>query len=645
MTPPPEPAFVLPNPERSLPGHRSQSFSSTLPGLLCSIDSGLYLDLTPSIFGPSTEKRDPHSCDQSDIDSTTVAYPSPPPTNSNPKRSVPLPAITFHSGCGSKSFVFGSVNTKAVMGPGGIPSPPDIQQIPLSPPPTIHTTIHALPTLHDATTPLILPPTPEEEDAQIIDDSDDSILTFPPIPEEDEYQSDEAVDSPPAAPTLPELPDPQLLSPLSPEWTPAGIADFLLPQDDDDYSLLSNDSGPFSLRRSLHPHDDSFSPPFLAPLSIPLGEDSYTSSDTHNLHDHSMEDDVDSSPEDPESLFTPRTPESIEVPLLGNDIFTNDVDFLSKLDFDCMDEEEDHVQISHPNSPSISTHSLPELDFDFDFDDDVQPSPPLSLISLPGAETDDDLLPADLALNSYHPDSPASTSSLLLTDSSPGGLTLSPEASDPDANLGSHLAVALANSDDPLLERLYAVRMRAISAERAARQKEAAALEQGSIILRAEAKREKKREKERAREVAALLRLKLGLVDQERSGTVDLPPVGDLDADMDERAGIDGIVKKKKKKSKGMAGNIDGLVARMMFRRRNESFKPLGGRQPELGRELLRTPSSLSRTSSWKDDDDDADVAMEAEVESGEIIPSREKLDEFSDKSSNTSMDRAIEQI
>ncbi|KDQ34195.1 hypothetical protein PLEOSDRAFT_1100124 [Pleurotus ostreatus PC15] len=630
MTPSPEPAFVLPNPERSLPGHRSQSFSSTPPGLLCSIDfeaSSFHLDSNPSIFGPFTEKRDPRSCDQSDIDSTTVAYPSPPPTNSNPKRSVPLPAITFHSGCGSKCFVFGSVNTKAVMGPGGIPSPPDIQQIPISPPPTIHTTIHALPTLHDATTPLILPPTPEEEEAQIIDDSDDSILTFPPIPEEDEYQSDEAVDSPAAAPTLSELPDAQLLSPLSPEWTPTGIADFLLPQDDDDYSLLSNDGGPFSLRRSLHSHGP-FSPPFLAPLNIPTGE-------AGPSHDHGMEDDVDSSPEDPESLFTPRTPESIEVPLLGND-----VGFLSKLDFDCMDEE-DHIQISHPSSPSISTHNLPELDFD---DDDVQPSPPLSLISLPGAETDDDLLPADLALNSYHPDSPASTSSLLLTDSSPGGPTLSTETSDPDANLGSHLAVALANSNDPLLERLYAVRMRAISAERAARQKEAAALEQGSIFVRAEAKREKKKEKERAREVAALLRLKLGLVDQERSGTVDLPPVGDLDVDMEERAGIDGVVKKKKKKSKGMAGNIDGLVARMMFRRRNESFKPLGGRQPETGRELPRARSSLSRTSSWKDDDDDADVTMGA-AEDGEIIPSREKLDDFADQSPNTSMDRATGKI
>ncbi|KAF9494416.1 hypothetical protein BDN71DRAFT_989819 [Pleurotus eryngii] len=494
------------------------------------------------------------------------------------------------------------------MGPGGIPSPPDIQRIPLSPPPTIHTTIHALPTLHDATTPLILPPTPEEEDADIIDDSDDSILTFPAIPEEDEYQSDEAVDSP-----APELPDAQLLSPLSPEWTPTGIADFLLPQDDDGYSLLSNDGRPFSLRRSLPSHDAG---------------PSYASS-----HDRGMEDDVDSSPEDPDSLFTPRTPESIEVPPLGND-----AGFLSKLDFDCMDEED------HPNSPSISTHNLPELDFD---DDDVQPSPPLSLISLPGAETDDELLPADLALNSYHPDSPASTSSLLLTDSSAGGLTLSPETSDPDANLGSHLAVALANSDDPILGRLYAVRMRAISAERAARQKEAAALEQGSIFLRAEAKREKKKEKERAREVAALLRLKLGLVDQEHSGTVDLPPVGDLDVDMEERAGIDGIVKKKKKKSKGMAGNIDGLVARMMFRRRNESFKPLGGRQPEIGGELPRTRSSLSRTSSWKDDDDDeADVSVgDREVRSRETMPSREKQDDFADSSPNTSMDRATEKI
>ncbi|KAJ8699086.1 hypothetical protein PTI98_002241 [Pleurotus ostreatus] len=89
MTPSPEPAFVLPNPERSLPGHRSQSFSSTPPGLLCSIDfeaSSFHLDSNPSIFGPFTEKRDPRSCDQGDIDSTTVAYPSPlPPT---PIRSV-----------------------------------------------------------------------------------------------------------------------------------------------------------------------------------------------------------------------------------------------------------------------------------------------------------------------------------------------------------------------------------------------------------------------------------------------------------------------------------------------------------------------------------------------------------------------------
>ncbi|KIM78878.1 hypothetical protein PILCRDRAFT_90413 [Piloderma croceum F 1598] len=133
---------------------------------------------------------------------------------------------------------------------------------------------------------------------------------------------------------------------------------------------------------------------------------------------------------------------------------------------------------SHPSSPSRrSFASLPDLEMDdppdvtgIDVDFSAPallPSPHQTLLSLPGANTDEDLLP------------PAA----------PNFKTPSP----------------------PQLTNLYNLHKKSLAAERAARQAEAQLIDAGSISLRAEATREKKKNKQTSKEVGALiLRLKLG---------------------------------------------------------------------------------------------------------------------------------------
>jgi hypothetical protein len=196
-------------------------------------------------------------------------------------------------------------------------------------------------------------------------------------------------------------------------------------------------------------------------------------------------------------------------------------------------------------------------------------TPSQHLLSLPGADTDDDLIPTDLSSSppNFFPDHsipsssvpfappPTGSGSSLLLINDPNDIppprSPSPENFDIDISL-------VHESNDPDLRKLYELRKKAVVAERAARQLEAQWLAQGAVHLRAEARRVRKREKERSREIGALLRLKLASAGGESSKasaavTVNSSP-------------------------KRMISSLSQLVARMMFRR-NEKFRPLANRK------------------------------------------------------------------
>ncbi|KAJ8519224.1 hypothetical protein ONZ45_g3795 [Pleurotus djamor] len=612
MTPSTQSSTSQPTHQRFTPGHRKSQ-----PGLLCNIEPTTSIpcrDLAPSELGPLYDYRNPLPPSWSTTGGfeipAVVAYPSPPPTTSNLKRSVPLPNVTFHGGCRSSLVGFESTSSKLHRIFEPPMSTPHGCNLPLSPPPTIPTNTHALP-LDLNTIPLTLPPTPEEDDSDIVED-DLLPQPNPPLVSQDRVESSTSAHLlSPALESSPRASDSaQLLSPLSPEWNPTGIQ-FLVPHDTDS-SLLSSDDGDLQLRRCKEPFNDRSD---LSPLDIQrsTGDD-----------DHAMDVDPESSPEDLEECFTPRTPEPSNQPYL--DSFD---DFYDKSDYDRLFED-DLLSFSHPSSPSISTHSLPDLEFD---DDDSHPSPPMSLISLPGADIDDDLIPIDLALPSYHPDTPANpTGLLLIDDGEPIELSMLSDIPDPDSHLAAFVSDALRNSDDPELHGLQAIRQRALASERIARQKEAAAIEEGALIARAEARRVKKQEKEKAREVAALLRLKLGLAERQRQEVVNdscHTLGGDVEME-DERAGVSGVVKKKKKKSKNMIGSVPALVARMVFRRRTEIMKPLPNRHLEMTQKSTYSPSSLSR-SPW--------LALPASLDGEEDEHANDGMDIFESESILHSVD------
>jgi len=200
-----------------------------------------------------------------------------------------------------------------------------------------------------------------------------------------------------------------------------------------------------------------------------------------------------------------------------------------------------------------------------------QLSPNQPLLTLPGSETDDELIPA-FTSGVISPDS------LPHTSLSPGhGLMLmddhiedysnqrspSPELFDIDLDIDEDIY--------PEFEQLCELRKKALSAEREARSLEALMLEQGAINHRADARRLRKREKERAKEIGALLRLKLG---------------------NDKVA----ILQEEEKRPRKMATTLPRLVAQMVFRR-HDVTKPLAPRHL-FSNSVVHSyvPSSLSRS-------------------------------------------------
>jgi hypothetical protein len=175
-----------------------------------------------------------------------------------------------------------------------------------------------------------------------------------------------------------------------------------------------------------------------------------------------------------------------------------------------------------------------------------------TLLSLPGADTDEDLLPPPAPnfktpIPHLHPSSP---SLLFIDDPRDVPLPRSPSPEDFDLDLN----IVLDDKSDPELTKLFNLHKKSLAAERAARHAEAQLIDAGSINLRAEATREKKKNKQTSKEVGALLRLKLG--DQ-----IAYP----------SSASVDGY-------SKGLIGSMSQLVAKMMFRR-HEMSRPLANRK------------------------------------------------------------------
>lgn len=236
----------------------------------------------------------------------------------------------------------------------------------------------------------------------------------------------------------------------------------------------------------------------------------------------------------------------------------------------------------YPESPSLRTFAdLPDAQVDAENNYAQSPSPTPTLISLPGADTDDDLLPAELGTSKIYdkysgsifanPGSNASAS-LLLEDPDLVPVPDSP----PVENLDIDVTLL---SQDPLLRRLSVIRKKSQSVERQLRQLEAQMLEQGAVHARAHVRQERRKHKEKFRETTSLIRLNLG-------NEVFNTPLSEEH---------NGAPKDKNVTSK------DQLVARMILKR-HENFRPLSVRKcisldPMTGKSpLSRFPVQVAET-------------------------------------------------
>ncbi|KAJ7827455.1 hypothetical protein B0H13DRAFT_2119463 [Mycena leptocephala] len=477
-----------------------------------------------------------------------LVYPSPPPTTSQPKRNVPLPAAARH-----QQYQYGGI----------LDSPVVLMKAPtqtlLSPPPTIPTPTHALP----------------PSDANSSPDAQFSSLLLP-IPEQE---------SPSPRPT-----QSQLLSPISPEWTTSRKTEDLFTVDDSgDCVLMSQPpTGAFDFSFTADVDDDvlgsarSFGRPALHSLDIPMFHGQATAKDLmhedsavqgvllgfHGVMPHLIEEGEDAtSPFE----YMPPSPSS-----------SRDFDASSESDLDDLDFGMDLSPgpSSYSPSPLRSFASLPSPDLDdLDLDMDLGPGLGMSpspsrrcVASLPSfdesdspyydfSDTDrssDSSESSDLSMSPPPPHSPPlPTVGVSLQSPHPNALcldlpvdTLLPKPAPPpsilDAYSPSELAARLPpNFPENELTALLALR-RTVPRDAG------------------EPRRRRKRAKELGREVDALVGLALGL----------LPTEADRDAS-----------ETQKKAGKAGAGV---LVARMILRRRERCVRGLEG-----GGRRMRTPSPL----------------------------------------------------
>ncbi|KAJ6509168.1 hypothetical protein C8R47DRAFT_11780 [Mycena vitilis] len=508
-----------------------------------------------------------------------LVYPSPPPTASQPKRNVPLPAAArqqHYGGILDSPVVFMKAPT------------------PLSPPPTIPTPTHALPA-SDADAPQFA----------------SSLLL--PIAEHESPQQTQT----------------QLLSPISPEWTPnCKPQDDIFPVDDSgDCVLMSQPpSGAFdySFAGDADTDDDilasagAFGRPALHPLDIPM----YHSRGGHG-HGHAksamhgepvllgfpgmMEDENATSPFD----YLPPSPSS-----------SRDFDSASESDLDDLDLGMDMSTSPGPSSyspsPLLSFDPLPSPDLldDLDFDMalgsglGMSPSPSRrSVACLPACEQDDFAWGADWSDSGASSDTPSlimspSTSPphspphtlpanalCLELPADPLPYKAPPPPSILDAFSPADLALRLPPGlQDFELSALLAVRARAYTTLAACTAGPPPSTPGGDLSLSldhelrrtvprdtGEPRRRRKRAKELGREVDALVGLKLGL----------LPDSGEQRRAKTCAAGTHTV----KREKAGLAGlaSVPQLVARMILRRRERCVRGLEG----AGRARVRNASPL----------------------------------------------------
>jgi hypothetical protein len=228
-------------------------------------------------------------------------------------------------------------------------------------------------------------------------------------------------------------------------------------------------------------------------------------------------------------------------------------------------DEDDIFPIASPAPSRRLIAELPPLD---GADDLFSPSQ--TLLSLPGAETDDELIeffpndcvPESLSAPQPYPLTPA-PGLLLMDDGDDFGSPRSPSPEDFD------LDVDIDADKYPEFEQLCELRKKSLSLESAARERETQLWDRGLAHLRHEVRRMRKQEKERGNEIGALLRLNLGK-----------ESVGNLD---------DG------RSSKKAIRDLPQLVAKMLFRR-HETSRPLAQRRMMAGMAEVYTPSGLSRS-------------------------------------------------
>ncbi|KAG1731235.1 uncharacterized protein EDB91DRAFT_1155176 [Suillus paluster] len=464
------------------------------------------------------------------------SYPSPPSTASTSKCTIPLPEER-----GEFTPIF------TTHSPGVLDSPTVMRREdlachrPLTPPPTQLLYNLELPGYDD-------------DDDSMYDESGRS------TPHQSDFEEDFDDETSDMSDGSAESESP--LSPLSPPWKPPehdleqshwndpqssnfSWSPFLESKDIDDPDMsipLSNDITPFSSDQAPYLLDIDPPRPRLVPLHIPWSSyqrmhqlDEHPTSSPHRSALSLTNMDID----DPPELRSPHLSHS-DLPEL---------------------EHENSLPEIPPSSPSRRSYSsLPD---DSDNLQPSTPSPSTSLLSLPGADTDDDLLPD---VSAFAPPTllqgvPFVPSQPLLFINDPRDLPLPRSPSPEDFNL----CLSVHDMDsDPELAQLFDLRKRALAALQGP-------LEGPECVEPCHTRKSsKKRERERSKEVGALLRLKLG-----------------------DKFGMDVCEgKSPERRKKGVIGSVSQLVAQMVFRR-HEASRPLAKRKPVLSaQDYVQSPLS-----------------------------------------------------
>lgn len=463
-------------------------------------------------------------------------YPTPPSSASPSKCTIPLP---------EERGEFTSIFT--THSPGVLDSPTVMRREdlachrPLTPPPT------------QLLCNLELPGYEDDDDDSMYDESGRTTPHQSDF-EEDFYDGVSTVSDSSAESDSP-------LSPLSPPWKPPehslakshwneppspnfSWSPCLETEDIGDVSIpLNNDMAPFSSNQAPYLLGVDPPRPRLVPLHIPW-------SSHQHIPMHQLDEQPPSSPHRSALSLTDMViddPPELRSPHLS-------LSGLPEL------EHEKAPPRIPPSSPSRrSCSSLPD---DTDNLPSSPSSPGTSLLSLPGADTDDDLLPDASAFVPFAPFQgvPFASSQPLLFIHDPRDVPLPRSPSPEDFNL----CLSVHDMDsDPELAQLFELRKRSLAALQAPPE----GPECTEAYIR---KSKKKRERERSAEVGALLRLKLG----DKLG-------------MDVNEG-----KSPERRRKGVIGSISQLVAQMVFRR-HEASRPLAKRKPILSaREYAHSPLS-----------------------------------------------------